>query len=526
MCSEWLNRTGRLLVTVLCLITPTEGKPAEWREVFDPYRVITLHLQVESNDWNRVRFDQPSQSEGWVPEVAEAQMWAEGEAPIRVLIRRKGESDIPIPENDPQKVSLKVDINALVSGQKWHGLEKLSLENGSESPHREGFAWLLHRLAWEGGIYDYEAAYAGWVRVFVNGELKGVFVNAEQRDGQFLVNHGYGKGPNTWLYKVDGSSSVEVGTGQSPTHQHLCYSPFAEGVTCAQPDLEADLPQWINVRGFFTLGAVEAFLENKDALFTHSGKNSYAVDFDPPYPRTRLYFPWDQDTTIFTGAVSIYGNEPYQQQLLMHPWYSKVYEQLLRDLTDGPLSVTNLLGVIDRLEAGIGPALNEDFYSYPGGGSGAFEELRNWVRTRVPNVRRQLTQPYLPRPIFSQAGGEVVAGFSLVITAPTGTVYYTVDGTDPRAPGGGVSSTAQAYTAPIIIEKTVHVIARAFDGTVWTPLPATATFNVARYGSALRITEIMYHPAQQATAGDEDEYRVRGTEEHGCHAPGCIRFLL
>jgi hypothetical protein len=45
---------------------------------------------------------------------------------------------------------LKIDINALISGQKWRGLTKLSLENGSESPLTEGFAWMLHRLAWEG----------------------------------------------------------------------------------------------------------------------------------------------------------------------------------------------------------------------------------------------------------------------------------------------------------------------------------------------------------------------------------------
>jgi hypothetical protein len=36
-----------------------------------------------------------------------------------------------------------------------------------------------------GGVYGYEAAYSGWVRLFINGELKGVFVNAEQRTRSF-----------------------------------------------------------------------------------------------------------------------------------------------------------------------------------------------------------------------------------------------------------------------------------------------------------------------------------------------------
>ncbi|MCI0747635.1 MAG: lamin tail domain-containing protein [Verrucomicrobia subdivision 3 bacterium] len=504
---------GWICLGFLFFHVPSVIAADEWKAVFDPYQVLTLHLQMDTNDWERVRHDQPSQNESWVPEVAEALMWADGETPLRVTVRRKGESDTPLPEGDPQKVSLKIDVNALVDGQKWHGLNKLSLENGSENPLTEGFAWIAHRLAWEAGVYDYEAAYSGWVRLYINGELKGVFVNAEQRDAQFLRNHGYDKGPSTWLYKVDGSSALEVGVGHSPAYEHLCYPPFNSGASgggggggCPQPNLEIDLPQWINIRGFFTLGAVEAFVENRDGLFTHSGKNSYAVDFDPPYPRTRLYFPWDQDTTIFQGNASIYGNEPYQTQLLSHPWFQKVYEQLLRDLIDGPFSVTSLLAVIDRIEVGVGPAFDEDPYVYGGNSAEAFDNLRAWVATRVPNVRSQLTQPYLPRPQFNHPGGEVVAGFNLMMSAPTGMVYYTLDGSDPRAPGGIVSGTARVYTAPIVIDKTTHVIARAFDGTVWSPLPATGTFNIARYASALRITELMYHPATQAVAGDEDNY--------------------
>jgi spore coat protein H len=204
-------------------------RSAEWQSVFDPFQVITIHLQMDSNDWERVRHDQPSQNESWVPEIAEALFWAEGETPLRVTVRRKGESDIPLPEGDPQKVSLKIDINELLPGQKWRGLTKLSLENGSDNPLTEGFAWIAHRLAWETGIYGYEAAYSGWVRLYINGDLKGVFLNAEQRNAQFLRNHGYENETATWLYKVDGSSALEVGVGDSPANRHLCYAPFNSG---------------------------------------------------------------------------------------------------------------------------------------------------------------------------------------------------------------------------------------------------------------------------------------------------------
>jgi hypothetical protein len=494
---------------------------AEWREVFNPYQVLSLNLELSPADWDRVRMDQPSQDEGWVPEMAEANFWAEGEMPIRVSVRRKGQSDLPLPEGaSPQKVSLKIDINEPVPGQKWRGLTKLSLENGGTDPLREGFAWMAHRLA--GGMFGYEAGNAAWVKLYVNGEFKGVFVNAEQRNTQFLQNHGYYKEGATWLYKVDGSSSLESGVGTSPAQEHLCYPPFNSGPgkgggqgECIQPDLEVDLPQWIDLRGFFTLAAVGAFVENTDALFTHSGKNSYAVDFDPPYPRRRLYFPWDLDTTIRQGDQSIYGNEPYQTTFLSHAWFGQVYEQTLRDLLAGPFSEAALHAEINKLEQALGPAFDQDPYVYGGSSDGAFSDLRQWVTRRVANVRSQLLRPYLERPKFDQEGGEVVAGFLLTMSAPAGTIYYTTDGSDPRNPGGAISPKARAYTGPVVIEKTAQIVARSFNGTLWSALPTSATFNIARYASPLRITEMMYHPAGDAAALSEEyefiELRNTGT---------------
>jgi hypothetical protein len=262
----------------------------------------------------------------------------------------------------------------------------------------------------------------------------------------------------------------------------------------------------VNTRGFFTLAAVNAFTENGDDLFSHSGKNSYAVDFDPPYPRTRLYFPWDLDTTIYQGNKSIYGNEPYQIQLLMHPWFQRVFEQILRDLIDGPFAPEALHAVIDRLQTTLGPALDEDPYVYPAGSAEAFQDLHKWVDARVASVRSQLTQPWIPRPQLNQHGGEVVAGFRLSMSAPAGAVYYTLDGSDPRAPHGAITSTALLYSGAIVIDRSTHVTARAFDGTTWSALPVTATFSIARYANALRITELMYHPKPGTFLEDEYEF--------------------
>lgn len=56
--------------------------------------------------------------------------------------------------------------------------------------------------------------------------------------------------------------------------------------------------------------------------------------------------------------------------------------------------------------------------------------------------------PSTEAPVFSQHGGRVAPGFALVIQAPAGEVYYTLDGTDPRLPGGGISPRAALLREP------------------------------------------------------------------------------
>lgn len=50
--------------------------------------------------------------------------------------------------------------------------------------------------------------------------------------------------------------------------------------------------------------------------------------------------------------------------------------------------------------------------------------------------------PSVNAPVFGKHGGSVATGEAVTISGSAGTLYYTVDGTDPRLPGGGVSPNA------------------------------------------------------------------------------------
>ena len=98
--------------------------------------------------------------------------------------------------------------------------------------------------------------------------------------------------------------------------------------------------------------------------------------------------------------------------------------------------------------------------------------------------------------------------FNLSLSGGAGTIYYTTDGSDPRASGGGISGTA--YSGAISISESTMVIARSRSGGEWSgPLQGSFIIGEAAAAGNFVITEIMYHPSQasagEITAGFSDE---------------------
>jgi hypothetical protein len=90
---------------------------------------------------------------------------------------------------------------------------------------------------------------------------------------------------------------------------------------------------------------------------------------------------------------------------------------------------------------------------------------------------------------------EVSTGFNLTIErdGSSGTVYYTTDGTDPRAEGGAAQGIDAGVGTTITLNSTTCIKARTFKEETWSALHE-ALFFVNRDWSDLKITEIMYNP--------------------------------
>jgi hypothetical protein len=134
-------------------------------------------------------------------------------------------------------------------------------------------------------------------------------------------------------------------------------------------------------------------------------------------------------------------------------------------------------------------------------------------------LKSQQLYPQVGAPVFAQHGGAVPANFALTITNPNaggaGTIYYTIDGTDPRVAGttpGAVSPAALTYTpgTPSIVATSRTIKSRVFSGTAWSAVNE-AYFSVdteSASASNLVVSKIHYHPPaaspDEITAGFPD----------------------
>ncbi len=506
-----------------------------WPEVFNPYRIQTLHFELNTNDWETLKQDTNTSFPEQVFRTP-ALMWANGETNKLLVQIRQGKDD-PIPSfENPQKVGLKVDINDLVPGQEWHGLKKLSLENGNGGSGvlREGVAMNLHRLASEYGIYDYPSGYATWVRVIVNETYQGLYSLPEQRDKQFLRNRGMYKPCAVWLYEYNTLPILDttVATNNSPTFDALCFPPFND--LCPQPSnpdvalgMESTLEEWVDMRALLTLAAIESFIAYGDGLFTKGNKNVFATDFHPAMQQKRKYFAWDLDSgfsdtdwDIYSGGPGQQANRKYQTEILGHYWFRDVYRHVYSDLLNGPLSLPVLNRFIDELEAALTPYIEEDPYLEE---SGEFDAVRQFFTNRIMSVRSQIGVLTAP-PVFNQNGGEIISGFQLSLshTNATGTIYYALDGSDPRALGGAIQGIP--YTEPLTLTNSTHITCRVLSETNWSAL-RQETFSIAAQAGSIKITEIMYNPLPSPAgtdAGDYEFIELKNTGTSPVNLSGCF----
>lgn len=227
---------------------------------------------------------------------------------------------------------------------------------------------------------------------------------------------------------------------------------------------------YLDVEAAIDFHVLEVLSGNVDAMvlstYFHKPRNGKIVcgphwDFDRALGSTdgRDANPRQWDTGPFFGGE-------WWPRLCSDPDFWQRWVDRWQELRETHFALTNLNGLIDRLAGEVREAQPRQYQKWgfqPRGGSyqSELDLMKSWLASRVDFIDGQLTPP----PRLGRDGGRVSPGFLLTLVAPdistNTTVYYTLDGSDPRLSQGAVSSNALVYTNPVPLNTSARVVARA-----------------------------------------------------------------
>ena len=193
-----------------------------------------------------------------------------------------------------------------------------------------------------------------------------------------------------------------------------------------------------------------------------------------------------------------------------YPWYGRLFQdanfkQLWVDrwaeLRAGPWSTAAVLRSVDEKAAYLAEAQVRNFQKWPILGQyvwpnwyigKTYADEVNWMKQWITGRLKWMDGESQVAPVFRLASGEVPSSWTLTLTGGSSVVYYTRDGSDPRTSGGGISSKASSYNAPVVMTGNARIVARSRLSTTAWSAPVEAIY-VAKWPTLL-VTEIMYHP--------------------------------
>lgn len=349
-----------------------------------------------------------------------------------------------------------------------------------------------------------------FVHLYLNGLYWGLYNIVERPDESFMSAY-FGGTEEDWQVVNHDTTLTNTSERFKTLHQ------LARQGRLEDPERYAAIQKYLDVSHFIDYLILNWYTGNVDWGF-----NNWFASVQNPAGQVR-YFVWDGERTWFDGAEIYMEFDDYLEQpnlvkplfiaLLKNPDFRiELADRMYKHLFNG--------GVLtDANSKARWLSLNREIEQAIVGESARWGDTRfetpltqaDWVRARddvlaqmdgnatqlITLAREAGYYPPIEPPAFNQPGGQVKAGFKLIVTPPPPkgtTIYYTVDGSDPRsAVTGAIAPTAKIYRTPLVLTSTTHVKFRALKAETWSALNE-GTFKVAEQKSKVVISEIMYNP--------------------------------
>ena len=273
---------------------------------------------------------------------------------------------------------------------------------------------------------------------------------------------------------VDPKESVITLPQRAPQRQYLdkFFGDFERVLSGPDwRDPSTGYPAYIDVEAAIDYHVLEVLSGNVDAnafsIFFQKTRNGKIV-FGPHWDFDRALGSQDgRDANPRRWNIARYFGGPWWPRLFSDPDFWQLWVDRWQALRLTHFSEAHLHGLIDQLAGELREAQPRQVQRWnlqPRGGSyqREIDLMKGWLSSRVDFIDHQLVPP--PR----IAGPDATVATKLLFTLEAGTnatVYYTLDGSDPRASQGGISSKAIVYAGPVQITNSARVVIRSRDPT-------------------------------------------------------------
>lgn len=316
-----LPRRFILVVSAGCLLAG-QATAQSVADVYDESVLRTLEITFHQANW-QTQLTQNKAAKTYI----KADLRVNGQVYKDVGVRYRGNSSYNAVTGI--KKPFKIKLNEFVAGQDLYGYSTLNLNNGFRDPTfvREVLSyWVFRQFL--------PAPKANWVKLVINNQSYGVYVNVQQINADLLEE---------WLRSSQGNRyRAEKGTGGNQHTPALTYlgnvpSNYTTGYelktenavgawndimqlctvlnTTTQAQLPAELPRVLDVDGALRYLAGNSLLPAVDSYIGRTAHNYY-VYFDTHHGRAVL-IPWDLNASF--GAN---GWLTVAQKQTLDPFYS------------------------------------------------------------------------------------------------------------------------------------------------------------------------------------------------------------
>jgi hypothetical protein len=339
-----------------------------------------------------------------------------------------------------------------------------------------------------------------FAHLYINGLYWGMYYIHDRPDHSWTAQMFGGEKEEYDVLKHNTSTVVNNGIGGNATDNFNIMVSAANAVA-ADPSNRAKydaLCQKLDIDNFITDLLAHWFALNWD----WPGKNWYATHRNTPDGRWRFHV-WDAEHAIeYWDSQNVLGQSVsgLHDKLKANPEYRMRFADLVHRFffNGGVLTYPQTADMFRARMAEIDRAIVGESARWGDTRSATPHTRQDWVviqegilsqfiqprSTFVLNwLKNAGLYPAVDASVFNingsyQHGGHIISTDRFTMTAPTGTIYYTVDGSDPRVPGSGGGTASTSTLVPENASKRVLVPTatvsdawrggQTFDDSAWT----------------------------------------------------------